>query len=171
MERRQIHTQGPVCSRVIAGAKTGEVSHFGVSNFSSTQNEILLQHLACLLVTNQIEISLSASTPLFNGTEDTLMKHTASPMAWSPLGGGKLAWGDSNVMFSKREEYQASETQLSLAWLLKHPSHIFSVIGTKKTERSIESAKAVQIKLDRRAWCEMLMAAVGTEVPYFLNQN
>ncbi len=51
----------------------------------------MLQHyLPYPLVTNQIEISLSKIDSLFNGDLDTLMEFNASPMAWSPLGGGKI---------------------------------------------------------------------------------
>jgi len=145
--------------------KSGKVLHFGVSNFTATQFEILQQYLAFPLVTNQIEVSLSRTSPLFDGTIDILMKYKSSPMAWSPLGGGKLVSGGNDVVFSKASAYNATETQMSLAWLLKHPSKVFPVIGTTKSERIIESAKAMSIDLDRQDWFEMLQAAMGTEVP------
>jgi len=69
------------------------------------------------------------------------------------------------VLFSKASAYKATETQMSLAWLLRHPSGIFPVIGTTKAERITESAKAISITLDRQDWFEMLQAAVGSEVP------
>jgi predicted oxidoreductase len=141
------------------------VLHFGVSNFTSTQFEILQQHLSFPLVTNQIELSLSRTQCLFDGTIDTLMKYKASPMAWSPLGGGNLVSGSYNSLFSKTSFYNASETQLSLAWLLKHPSGIFPVIGTTKTDRILESARAIDIHIDRQDWFEMLQIAMGSEVP------
>jgi predicted oxidoreductase len=91
------------------------------------------------------------------------MKHKVSPMAWSPLGGGKLmnAKGD---MWAKKEKYKATETQLSLAWLLRHPADIFPVIGTTQPARISESAKAVNIALDRQDWFEMLKAATGKDI-------
>jgi predicted oxidoreductase len=145
--------------------QSGKVLHFGVSNFTSTQFEILQQHLSFPLVTNQIELSLSRTQSLFDGTIDTLMKYKASPMAWSPLGGGNLVSGSYNSLFSKTSFYNASETQLSLAWLLKHPSGIFPVIGTTKTDRILESARAIDIHIDRQDWFEMLQIAMGSEVP------
>ena len=67
-------------------------------------------------------------------------------------------------MFSKVSKYNASYSQLSLAWLLKHPSTIFPVIGTTKPERITEAAKSMEIKLDRQDWFEMLQWATGSEV-------
>lgn len=94
---------------------------------------------------------------------DLLMEHRASAMAWSPLGGGKLM-ANEREMFSKASKYNASYSQLSLALLLTHPSVVFPVIGTTKTERIAEAAKALAIKLDRQDWFEMLQWATGKEV-------
>jgi len=143
----------------------GKVLHVGVSNFTTAQFEMVQKVMPFPLVTNQIEISLSTTAPLFDGTLDALMKYEVSPMAWSPLGGGKLLRDNHGSLFSKAAEYNATETQLSLAWLLKHPSRIFPVIGTTKPERIMESATAVKIDLDRQDWFEMLKQARGFDVP------
>jgi len=143
----------------------GKILHVGVSNFTSAQFEMLQKFLPFPLVTNQIEISLSTTAPLFDGTLDVLMKHEVSPMAWSPLGGGKLISNNRGSLFSKAAEYNATETHLSLAWLLKHPSRIFPVIGTTKPERIMESAMAININLDRQDWFEMLKQVRGFDVP------
>ena len=141
----------------------GKVLHFGASNFTPSQFKMLQHYLPFPLVTNQIEISLSRIDPLFNGDLDVLMEHEASAMAWSPLGGGKLVVGDREL-FSKASKYNASYSQLSLAWLLKHPSAIFPVIGTTNPERITEAAKSIAINLDRQDWFEMLNWVTGKEV-------
>ncbi|MFZ6014632.1 MAG: aldo/keto reductase [Bacteroidota bacterium] len=146
--------------------QNGKVLHFGVSNFTATQFEMLQSHLPFPLITNQIEVSLSCITPLFDGTVDMLMKNDVSPMAWSPLGGGKLFDDQNgNDLWSKKEKYKATEAQLSLAWLLRHPSGMFPVIGTSKPERIIECAKAAEIRLERQDWFDMLKATTGKDVP------
>lgn len=145
--------------------QSGKVLHFGVSNFTTTQFEMLQAYMPFPLVTNQLEISLSCIDPLFDGSIDVLMKHKVSPMAWSPLGGGKLVSENKGDLFSKASQYGANETQLSLAWLLRHPSQIFPVIGTTKPERIIESAKAIDIKMDMQDWFEMLKVVMGKEMP------
>jgi predicted oxidoreductase len=145
--------------------QSGKVIHFGVSNFTSEQFEMLQSYLPFPLVTNQLEISLTHHQPLFDGSLDVLMKHRVCPMAWSPLGGGDLIKEASQELFNKASKYGATQTQLSLAWLLRHPANIFPVIGTTKPERILESAKAADIKLDVQDWFEMLLVVQGKEVP------
>lgn len=141
----------------------GKVLHFGVSNFIPSQWRMLQHYLSFPLVTNQIEISLSRIDPFFNGDMDLLMEYGASAMAWSPLGGGQLKF-DDHQWFTKAAQYNASYTQLALAWLLKHPSHIFPITGTTKPERISEAAKSIDIQLDRQDWFEMLKWVTGKEV-------
>jgi predicted oxidoreductase len=143
--------------------QNGKVLHFGVSNFTATQFEVLQSCLPFPLITNQLEISLSKLDALFDGTLDVMMKHKASPMAWSPLGGGRLMSGDSKL-WNRKEKYKATETQLSLAWLLRHPADVFPVIGTTQPARITESADATNIVLDRQDWFEMLQIARGHDV-------
>jgi predicted oxidoreductase len=150
---------------------SGKVLSFGVSNFTAAQFDMLQSYLSFPLVTNQIEISLFLPQSLLDGTVDDLMKHHASPMAWSPLGGGKFLAGENEVgnrvldnlnHFCAR--YHLNASQLLLAWLMSHPSSIFPVIGTTKPERIIEGAKASGIVLDRQDWFEMLKWVTGKDV-------
>ncbi len=143
----------------------GKVLHFGVSNFTPAQFRMLQGHLPFPLVTNQIEISLAKTDSLFNGDLDTLMEFNASPMAWSPLGGGKPMTVDERALFNKAAKYNASYSQLALAWLMNHPSTIFPIIGTTQPERIKEAARSVNIHLDRQDWFEMLKWMMGKEMP------
>jgi len=145
--------------------QSGKVRHFGVSNFTATQFEMLRHYLPMPLVTNQLEISVLRHEAMFDGSIDVLMKHEVAPMAWSPLGGGKLLANDQPSMFSKSEKYKATDAQLALAWLLKHPSSIFPVIGTANPDRIAESAEAANIRLEVQDWFEILKAAQGREMP------
>jgi predicted oxidoreductase len=138
----------------------GKVLHFGVSNFTPSQFNMLQRHLPMPLVTNQIEVSLARVEPLFNGDLDLMLELGASPMAWSPLGGGKLHFEDRD-WFTKASKYNATYSQLALAWLLRHPSNMFPIIGTTKPERIKESTKAIDIPLDKQDWFEMLKWAMG----------
>ena len=146
--------------------KQGKVLHFGVSNFTSVQFEMLQAFLSFPLVTNQIELSLFNNNPFFDGTTDTLMKHQVSPMAWSPLGGGK-PFENEFVMKSLNalaNENNCSITQLMLAWLLKHPSAVVPILGTTQTSRIKEGAKAADINFDKQHWFEMLKVVKGHDV-------
>jgi predicted oxidoreductase len=142
----------------------GKVLHFGVSNFTSTQFEML--NASFPLVTNQIELSLFKNDSLFNGEVDTLLKHHVSPMAWSPLGGGKY-FEDARISELLQQlsgVYNVTATQLLLAWLLKHPSGIVPILGTTKPERIAEGADSVKINLERQHWFELLKAVTGKDV-------
>ncbi len=150
--------------------QSGKVLHFGVSNFKSAQLEMFQQYVPDPLVTNQIELSLFNNTHFFDGTVDTLMKHRISPMAWSPLGGGKhfTAYGQQEAVESRLEmlvvKYQCTVSQLLLAWLLNHPSGIVPILGTTKPHRIKEGAHALAVKLDRQDWFAMLKLVTGNDV-------
>jgi predicted oxidoreductase len=144
---------------------SGKVLHFGVSNFTTSQFEMLTSYLDMPLVTNQIELSVTWHQPLFDGTVDTLMKHRTSPMAWSPLGGGNLMSDEFREIFALAPNYRATHPQLALAWLLKHPSVVFPVVGTTRPDRIAESAMSISINLELQDWFQMLKAAMGKEMP------
>lgn len=145
--------------------KAGKVLFFGVSNFTPAQFRMVQSCLSFPLVTNQVEFSLSQLSPLFDGTLDTLMEFRASPMAWSPLGGGKSLPVDERILFSLAARHNCTYGQLALAWLMKHPSTVFPVIGTTKAERIEEAARSLTVNLDRQDWFELLKSVMGKEVP------
>lgn len=166
-----IHRPDPLLNpEVVAEAfrmlkESGKVLHFGVSNFTPAQFEMLQSYLPTPLVTNQIELSVTYHAPLFDGIMDVMMRHRVGVMAWSPLGGGKIIKEGSQELFNKSSKYGATQAQLSLAWLLRHPGNVFPVIGTTKPERITEATKAIDIKMDVQDWFEMLLVVQGKEMP------
>lgn len=144
--------------------KQGKVRHFGVSNFSASQFDLLQRFCNFPLVTNQIELSLFKPQSFFDGTVDALVRANASPMAWSPLGGGKFFGDQTHALHDLCRKYNATETQLLLAWLMKHPAGVFPVIGTTQSSRIGEAALAVNIRLDREDWFRMLKHSTGKDV-------
>lgn len=166
-----IHRPDPLLDPAeVAGAfaalrSGGKVLHFGVSNFTPSQFDVLQSYLDFPLVTNQLEISLTRHQPFFDGSLDNLMRHRVSPMAWSPLGGGRLVTEPGELLSSKAAQYGITPTQLLLAWLLRHPSRIFPVIGTTKPDRISEAAGAAGVRLETQDWFDMLKSVQGKEVP------
>jgi predicted oxidoreductase len=65
---------------------SGKVRHFGVSNFTQSQFELLNSRFA--LVTNQVELSLMQMEALQDGSLDMCQRLRIAPMIWSALGGG-----------------------------------------------------------------------------------
>ena len=66
--------------------ESGKVKEFGVVNFSPDQIRAMYRYYP--IMSNQVEVSMTHLTPLFDGTIDTCMAHDMIPMSWSPLGGG-----------------------------------------------------------------------------------
>lgn len=167
-----IHRPDPLLNPVeVAEAFTslkqhGKVLHFGVSNFTPSQVDMLQSYLSFPLVTNQIELSLFSHQSLFDGTVDHLMKNRTSPMAWSPLGGGKPVQHETihNSLKNLSHHYSATPTQLLLAWLLRHPSNVLPILGTTKAERIEEGSKSIHLNLERQHWFDMLKGVTGSDV-------
>ena len=160
--------------------KEGKVRYFGVSNFSPSQFNLIQSRLQQPLITNQIECSVSFLDPMYDGTLDQCQQLRVSPMAWSPLSGGNLFTDDSektgrirNVLKTigmeaglngqKTGEYGID--QVAIAWLLRHPSNIFPVLGTSKPERIRSAVDALEIMLSREQWYRIWSASTGTPVP------
>ena len=148
--------------------KEGKVKQLGVSNFGSSQIQLLQQEVS--LSWNQLECSLTHENPMFDGTLDFMKLTDIGAMAWSPLGN----YFKGNTSKQKRiqkaiiplcNKYNCSEDQILLAWLINHPSYIFPVVGTTAGSRLKKAKKATAIKLDNIDWFLMLEASMGKPLP------
>lgn len=153
--------------------KAGKVRAVGVSNFSPSQFDLLASRLSFPLVTNQIEMSVLHTAPLFDGSLDHAQRLRVAPMIWSPLGGGRLFSGDGARESRVREALgnvaketgAADVTTIAIAWLLRHPARLIPVLGSLKRERLAAMGAALDIKLERQQWFEILKASTGEDVP------
>lgn len=159
---------------------SGKVKFFGVSNFRPSL--VLAVQAACPLplVVHQVEVSLAQLSPFTDGTLDQCFISKMTPMAWSPLAGGQLGEGATNILPSQRgyriaeinaelekiaEARGASKTAIALAWLLKHPSHIQPIIGSTNPARIQAAVKSTEIELSRAEWYQLLAASQGASLP------
>lgn len=148
--------------------KEGKIRDFGVSNFTPSQMDMI--GLRMDIDVNQIEFSLTQHTAMHNGTLDFMMTNGIKPMAWSPLGAVFKEDTEQTRRIHKQlgalmEKYNATEDQLLLAWIMKHPAGFHPVVGTTTKERLKQAADAVKIKLELEDWFLILTAAQGCEVP------
>jgi predicted oxidoreductase len=151
----------------------GKVRHFGVSNFLPSQFEMLASKLEVPLVTNQIEYSVMQLAAHADGTIDLCQKLGIRPMAWSPLGGGKLFRQDSTQAATLRETLSgigdsiggAEIDQVALAWILRHPVQFAVVLGTGDTARIAKAIEALDIPLSREQWFDVWRTSMGRDVP------
>ena len=155
--------------RVLQG---GKVRHIGVSNYSVHQLALLAHFLSRPMVTHQVEISLLQMGAIYDGTLDQCQSRGLHPMAWSPLGGGRLLTGTDDAAVRTRAalaqlapEYGASAEQLALAWVAALPSQPQLVIGTNRLDRIRDAAATERITLDRQHWYALWEAAQGRPIP------
>ena len=165
--------------------RSGKVRHFGVSNHTPAQIELLRHFVRQPLVVNQLEFSLAqpalvvegvlanragatAEANLATGLLDYCRRHEIFVQAWSPVGGGKLLKPDTASSKLVAELAAAKHTTpeaILLAWILRHPAGIQPIIGTTQAGRVRDSAPADDITLTREEWYSLLAAARGQKVP------
>jgi predicted oxidoreductase len=153
--------------------REGKIRAAGVSNYSAAQFDLLNSCMEKPLATNQIQFHLLHMDPIYDGTLSQCEKANIRPMAWSPLGGGKLF--DPKSEAAERIARAAAEIgkrygaatleQLAYAWIMAHPSQPLPVFGTNRVERIKSAAAAVDIKLEREDWFALWQAAQGRKVP------
>ncbi len=150
--------------------RAGKVLHFGVSNFTPAQLSLL--HRRCPLVTNQIELSPLHLNPLHDGTLDQCQELGLRPMIWSPLAGGRVFTGSDAVAQRVRDafgvmaaELGVSVTTLAYAWVLRHPSRPWPIVGSRRIEVARDAVAALALRLDAQQWYRIWSAGAGHEVP------
>jgi predicted oxidoreductase len=169
----------------------GKVRHFGVSNHSAWQIELLKRAVRQPLVVNQLELNLVHNQLITAGTivnqdeparaihgEGTLeycRLHGITIQAWSPLAHGTLAkagigGGEEKMRTAAAaaralaEKKGVSMDAILVAWLLRHPAGIQPVIGTTNPERIRETCAADKVGLTREEWYSLLAAGNGRTV-------
>ncbi len=165
----------------------GKVRHFGVSNMSPSQMELLSAALPFPLVADQMQLSL-ATCPMVdfglrvNTMEDGAISRDGGVLDWCRLRGVTVqAWSPFQYGFFSGtfldspefpalnmelnrvgKAYGVSPTAVALAWLLRHPAGIQPITGTTNPERLPDLAAACSVTLDRQDWYALYRAAGKT---------
>ncbi|WP_392384159.1 aldo/keto reductase family oxidoreductase [Marinomonas primoryensis] len=149
----------------------GKVKHFGVSNFTTNQFDLLQSRLDAPLIINQVELSPLALQHFEDGTLDHVQQHAVTPMAWSPFAGGDIFSGTDEkakrvqiVLKTVAEEMDCAVDQVVVAWLLRHPSDICPVMGSGKIARLAAAVDAMTITLSDDDWFRIWVASQGRSV-------
>lgn len=147
--------------------KDGKIKQFGVSNFTPAQIQLIEKVIP--VNANQVEYSLSSNEVMNNGTLDDCIVNDRLAMSWSPLGNYFREESEANnrikkVLVNLTKKYNATEDQLLLAWVLKHPSKIHPVVGTATPKRLKMAMEAAHINLELQDWFALLEANEGKEV-------
>jgi predicted oxidoreductase len=149
--------------------KAGKVLHFGVSNFTRHQFESLNRRIA--LSTNQVEFSPLHTAPMFDETFDGMQDLRIAPMAWSPLGGGRLFTSNDASAENLRLVIKDVADRLGkpfasvvFAWIMQLPSRPVPITGTSRIEGIAVAVEGATFTLSRNDWFAILRAARGHEV-------
>ena len=158
--------------------EAGKIREVGVSNYTPSQFSVLQAYLDFPIATRQPEFSCWKHDPLRNGILDQCLEYQTTPLAWSPLGGGTLTWTLEKAQAENQNlanlltkldaiasEQGVSRTVVALAWIMCHPSGIIPIIGTQTPSRIRDSWSALEVKLTRPQWNEILVAAQGYPLP------
>ncbi|PMK03483.1 aldo/keto reductase family oxidoreductase [Vibrio sp. 10N.261.55.A7] len=153
--------------------KVGKVKHFGVSNFSASQFDLLQSRLGKSLVTNQVEINPINFDVAHDGTLDQLQMKRIRPMAWSCLAGGSLFNGTTEQEKRVIKELEAlkvemgasSIDQVVYAWVRRLPSQPLAIIGSGKIERVKAAVASLALEMTREQWYRVWVASKGHGVP------
>ncbi|HFI0238528.1 TPA: aldo/keto reductase family oxidoreductase [Streptococcus suis] len=164
--------------------KAGKVHHFGVSNQNIYQMELLQSYLDQPLAVNQLQLS-PAHTPLIDAGLHVNMKDDAATMrdgglidycqlkkitiqAWSPflidLQRGIFANHPDYALLNQTigeiaERYHVSHETIVVAWILRHPAKIQTIVGSMNPDRLTKIAQASQVTLTRPEWYEIYRSA------------
>lgn len=146
----------------------GKTKHVGVSNFIVSQTRALAAHLDTPIITTQPEFSTLHQDPITDGTLDWCQETGATALAWSPLAGGRLFSEDdavTEVLDRLAETYKSTRANVALAFTMSHGADVIPIIGTQKTERIIDSAKAAELPLSARDFYDIVEAYRGVSMP------
>ena len=157
----------------------GKIREAGVSNYNARQTMLLQQFLPFPLATVQPEFSALAIEPAFDGVLDYAMSRQTTPLAWSPLAGGRLASSSSarhtkdgerlNAVVAKLDEIAkrdgVSRVAVALAFVMRHPSGPIPIVGTQNPTRIAAANDALRVNLSRADWYAIVVASQGAALP------
>lgn len=164
--------------------RSGKVRHFGVSNQTPMQMQLLQKAVKQPIVANQLQLSITNANMISSGfnvnMENAAAVHrdgsvldycrlndiTIQP--WSPfqygffegvfLGSDKFP--ELNQKIDEiAAKYEVSNTTIATAWLLRHPAQMQPVIGTMNIARLNDCIKASDIHLTREEWYSIYLSA------------
>lgn len=150
---------------------SGKVGCVGVSNYTAAQTVALNAHLTNKLASIQPQFSAAHLEPMRDGNFDLAMELGLTPLAWSPLAGGRLATGSDvpaalvEVIDGLAMRESVTRADIAMAFVLCHPSRPVAIVGTQNLERIATASAALQVSLDRNDVYDIVEASEGQPLP------
>lgn len=146
----------------------GKIIDFGLSNFTSSQTELIRSKAEVSY--NQIQFSATHHEAMLDGSLDYMQLHNIRPMSWNPL--GTVFREDieqtrrlKKLLVQLVEKYGVGSDTILLSWILKHPSKVIPVAGTVNIARIQQLMKAVELDLEQQDWFAIWTESMGNRVP------
>ena len=168
-------------------AASGKVREFGVSNCNPGQISLLEKFLGRRIIVNQLQFSAAFTSMIDSGINvnmhidksinrdggilDFCRLHDITIQAWSPLQYGFIEGNFLNspkyeklneVLNRQAQEKNVTPGAIAIAWILRHPAKMQTVLGTTKPTRVMELSKAANVEMSRQEWYEIYLAAGNT---------
>ncbi|MDR2253084.1 MAG: aldo/keto reductase [Bifidobacteriaceae bacterium] len=165
----------------------GKVRHFGVSNHSPRQIDLLKTAVRQPLVANQLQLSITHSPLVAQGLAVNMEKLDQSVVrdggglldycrangitvqAWSPFQRGffdGVFLGDrerepklNDVIDKLAAKHKVEPIAIATAWITRHPANMQVVLGTTNPARVAAAALGSDLPLTRKEWYELTLAA------------
>jgi predicted oxidoreductase len=145
----------------------GKILDFGLSNFTSSQTELI--HHKTTVSYNQIQFSASHFEPMIDGSLDYMQVHNIRPMSWNPLGNVFKVDNEQTrrlkILLAKLvDKYHLGADTILLSWILQHPAKAIPIAGTVNVARIQSLMKATTLQLTTEEWFAIWTASKGNEV-------
>ena len=152
--------------------RAGKIGAIGVSNHTPAQTAALARYLTLPIVSHQPEFSALHTAPLFDGVIDQALERQMAVLAWSPLGGGRLAnpadpraQAVAALLDAKAEEAGVGRAAAAYSWIMAHPARPIPIVGTQNPARIAEIPDAYKPRWTRADWYRVLEASMGERLP------
>jgi predicted oxidoreductase len=169
--------------------RSGKVRHFGVSNQTPGQIELLKRSVRQPLLFNQVQLSITHANLIAQGIAANMADLDQSIVrdvglldysrlngmmlqAWSPfqkgffdgtfLGDRKTYGALNDTLEALASTYGVTPTGIAVAWITRHPANIQVVLGTTNPERVKQSAAGAGVRLSRAEWYQLFRDAGHT---------
>jgi pyridoxine 4-dehydrogenase len=130
--------------------RSGKVRHVGVSNFSVEQVERARAVVPIVTVQNHYNVAYRSSELVLKYCE----RHGLGFIPFYPLGYGRLSH-HNRVLRKVAHRYDATASQIALAWLLKHSPAMLPIPGTSRIAHLEENARAASLELSDADFLEL----------------
>lgn len=160
----------------------GKVKYFGVSNQNPMQIALINKYCNNKILFNQMQFSIVHSSMVDAGFNVNTMKdegivrdgsvleycrlNDIAMQAWSPFQSphgvfvGNEKYPELNAKLEEiANKYDVTPSAIAVAWILRHPAKIQTIVGTTSKERLAQICKASDVVLERAEWYEIYRAS------------